>query len=231
MLLGESLLDTDPGDALKWFLAAANQGQTEAMVMAGNMLASGRGAAAPDLPSAVTWFTKASDNGDREGMFALGECLLFGKGVEKDPKRAIELLNAAAVLNNVRALDRLGTVYRKGVPGLMEPNFSESFRLFSRATELGFLDSQGNLGVLYINGQGVAKDEKKAASLFQDGAEKDNPSCMFYYAMCLEGGVGVAKDEDKAKEWYVKAAKGGDPRAIDWCKKNDVSYSGLQRFH
>ncbi len=231
MMLGESLLETDPGDALKWFLAAANQGQTEAMVTAGKMLASGRGSSAPDLPAAVNWFTKASDGGDTDGMFALGECYLFGKGVDKDPKRAIDLLNAASVLNNVRALDLLGNVYRKGVPGLMEPNYAESFRLFSRATELGFLDAQGNLGVLYINGQGVAKDEKKAASLFKDGAEKGNPSCMFYFAMCLEGGVGVAKDGTAAKEWYIKAAKGGDRRAIEWCKKNDVTLAAFQKFH
>lgn len=231
MMLGENLLETDPGDALKWFLAAANQGQTEAMVTAGKMLASGRGATSPDLPAAVNWFTKASDGGDTDGMFALGECYLFGKGVEKDPKRAIDLLNAASVLNNVRALDLLGNVYRKGVPGLMEPNYTESFRLFSRATELGFLDAQGNLGVLYINGQGVTKDEKKAASLFKDGAEKGNPSCMFYFAMCLEGGVGVDKDEAAAKEWYIKAAKGGDRRAIEWCKKHDISLAVFQKFH
>lgn len=229
MMLGESLLEADPSDALKWFLAAANQGQTEAMVTAGKMLASGRGAAGPDLPSAVMWFTKASDNGDTEGMFALGECLLFGKGVEKDPKRAIEVLNAASVLNNVRALDLLGNVYRRGVPGLIEPNYSESFRLFSRAAELGFLDAQGNLGVLYINGQGVEKDEKKGAELFREGAEKENPSCMFYYAMCLERGVGVTKNEAEAREWYIKAAKGGDRRAIDWCKKNNVTYTGPER--
>jgi len=222
MLLGESLLDTDSGDALKWFLAAASQGQTEAMVTAGKMLASGRGATAPDLPAAVKWFTRASDNGDTEGMFALGECYLFGKGVGKDPKHAIDLLNAAAVLNNIHALDLLGNVYRKRIPGLIEPNYDESFRLFSRATDLGFLDAQGNLGVLYINGQGVAKDEKKAAALFKDGAEKGNPSCMFYYAMCLEGGVGVEKDESTAKEWYVKAARGGDRRAIEWCRKNNI---------
>lgn len=223
MLLGEMLLDTDPGDALKWFLAAANQGQTEAMVIAGKMLASGRGASAPDLPSAVAWFTRAADGGDTEGMYALGECYLNGKGVEnKDPKRAIDLLNAAAVLNNVRALNLLGDIYRKGIDGLIQPNYAESFRLFSRATELGFLDAQGNLGVLYVNGQGVGRDEKKAAALFRDGAEKENASCMFYYAMCLEGGVGVEKDEAAARRWYAKAAKGGDLRAAEWLKKHNI---------
>jgi TPR repeat protein len=225
MLLGETLLDTDPGDALKWFLAAANQGQTEAMVKAGKMLANGRGATAPDMPAAVALFTKASDNGDVEGMYALGECYFFGKGVEKDPKKAIDLLATSAGLNNVRAMDLLGNIYRKGVPNLLEPNHEEAFRLFSRAAEMGYLDAQGNLGVLYINGQGVTKDEKKAVSLFQDGAEKGNPSCMFYYAMCLNGGVGVEKDPDAARGWFVKAAKGGDRRAVEWCKENNVPLS------
>jgi TPR repeat protein len=95
---------------------------------------------------------------------------------------------------------------------------------------MGSLSAQGNLGVLYINGEGVPRDDKKAAELFRDGALKGNASCMFYYAMCLEGGRGVKTDEEEAKEWYVKAAKAGDRRAVEWCRKNDVSTSGLQRF-
>src|SRR4029077_13376896 len=52
MLLGEMLRQTDSDDALKWFIAAANRGQTEAMVVAGQMLASGRGVKTPDLAGA-----------------------------------------------------------------------------------------------------------------------------------------------------------------------------------
>jgi TPR repeat protein len=73
------------------------------------------------------------------------------------------------------------------VPGIIEPDFSESVKLLSRSQELGFLDAQGNLGVLYICGQGVPKDESKAFALFQDGAEKGNPLCMFFYAMLRRG--------------------------------------------
>ena len=189
MLLGEMLRQSDSGDALKWFIAAGNHGQTEAMVTVGQMLASGRGVHAPDLTEAAMWFSKAAEQGDSAGMYALAECHLFGKGVPKDPRRAVELLTAASALNNPRAMNLLGDVYRKGVPGVIEPNFSESVKLFSRSQELGFLDAQGNLGVLYIYGQGVSKDESKAFALFQDGAEKGNPLCMFFYAMCFEGGV------------------------------------------
>jgi uncharacterized protein len=119
-------------------------------------------------------------------------------------------------------MNLLGDLYRRGVPGLIEPNFDESVRLFSQAKELGFLDAQGNLGVLYIYGQGVPKDEKKAVALFRDGAEKGNALCMYFYAMCFEGGVGIDKDRQAARTWYVRAAQGGNRTAIEWCKKNNI---------
>jgi serine/threonine protein kinase/TPR repeat protein len=222
MLLGEMLRQSDSGDSLKWLIAAGNHGQTEAMVTVGQMLASGRGVHAPDLTEAAMWFSKAAEQGDSAGMYALAECHLFGKGVPKDPRRAVELLTAASALNNPRAMNLLGDVYRKGMPGIIEPDFSESVKLFSRSQELGFLDAQGNLGVLYIYGQGVPKDESKAFALFQDGAEKGNPLCMFFYAMCFEGGVGVEKDRKAARTWYVRAAQGGNRTAIEWCKKNNI---------
>jgi serine/threonine protein kinase/TPR repeat protein len=222
MLLGEMLRQTDPADSLKWLITAGNRGQTEAMVTVGQMLASGRGVHAADLTEAAVWFSKAAEHGDPAGMYALAECHLFGKGVAKDPRRAVELLTAASALNNPRAMNLLGDVYRKGVPGVIEPNFSESVKLFSRSQELGFLDAQGNLGVLYIYGQGVPKDESKAFALFQDGAEKGNALCMFFYAMCFEGGVGVESDRKAARRWYVRAAQGGNRTAIEWCKKNNI---------
>jgi serine/threonine protein kinase/TPR repeat protein len=222
MLLGEMLWQSDPDDALAWFIAAGNQGQTEAMVFAGQMMASGRGVEAPDFRGAASWFSKAAEKGDSTGMYALAECHLFGKGVQKDPKRAVELLNASSALRNPRAMNLLGDLYRKGVPGLIEPNFDESVRLFSQAKDLGFLDAQGNLGVLYIYGQGVPKDENQAVALFKDGAEKGNPLCMYFYAMCFDGGVGIKQDRRAAREWYVRAAKGGNRTAIEWCKKNNI---------
>jgi serine/threonine protein kinase/TPR repeat protein len=231
-VLGESLRETDPSDSLKWFIAAASQGQTDAMVQAGQMLASGRGVPAPDLPGAVVWFTKASESGNVDGMANLGECYLFGKGTEKDPKRAVELLSQAAGLNHSGAMDMLGEgVYRRGIPGLVDQNFPEALRLISRAAEMGNLQAQGNLGVMYINGEGTPKDVDKAFKLFKEGAEKGHPSCMFYYAMCFQGGVGVKKDPEEARQWYIKAAKAGSRPAIEWCKENGVNISTFQKFH
>jgi len=227
MALGEMLRVSDPADSLKWFIAAANQGQTEAMVYAGQMQASGQGVSAPDFVSAAKWFTEAADAQDADGMYFLAECYLSpdsSKGVLRNPQRAFELLTTAADLkNHPRAMNLLGDLYKKGIPDVVEVDYRKAFDLFTKASDRGLLDAQGNLGVLYINGQGVEKDPAKAAALFKDGADQKNPLCMYFYAMCLEGGLGVEKNKNEAEAMYRAAAKLGNGKALDWCRANGVS--------
>ncbi len=244
MILGERLMQTEPAEALQRFMAAGdNHRNSEAMVNAGQMLAAGTGVEVPDPVEAAQWFTKASKNGNPNGMYALAECKLFRKGVAEDKKGAVELLFAAAALNQPDAMNRLGDLYRKGIPGVLETNFDEAKSLFTKAQSLGFLDAQANLGVLYIFGQGVPKDAKMAANLFRDGAEKGNALCMLNYAICYDQGVGVTKSPSLAREWLLKAATGGnreaiarttnsaregDADAIEWCKKNNIPLANGQ---
>lgn len=223
ILLGEMTRKSDPTAALKWFLQAADQGKPDAMVRVGEMLASGNGGSVPDPSAGVKWFQRAADMQDPVAMYDLGECFLYGKGVEKDVSRAVQLLSGAAAKNNARAMNLLGDLYKNGIPELISANPDEAFRLFSSAKDLGELDAQGNLGVLYINGLGVEKDEGQAVDLFKAGAEKGNALCMFFYAMALESGVANMKaDIDQAKIWYIRAAQGGNLRALDWCKQHSV---------
>lgn len=227
MALGEMLRVSDPADALKWFIAAADQDQTEAMVYAGQMQASGQGVSAPDFVSAAKWFTKAAEGQDADGMYFLAECYLSpdsSKGVLRNPQQAFVLLTTAATLkNHTRAMNLLGDIYKKGIPDVVDVDYAKAFEFFSKASEGGLLDAQGNLGVLYINGQGVEKDPARAAALFKDGAERKNPLCMYFYAMCLEGGIGVEKNKKEAEAMYRAAAKLGNGKALDWCRANGVS--------
>jgi len=222
-MLALILQPVDPTESLRWFKEAGDGGQSQAMVQVGLMLSNGKGVETPSLPEAFQWFTKAANSNDPDGITALAECYLRGHGVDRDPKRAVELLTTAAyTLNNARAMNMLGGLNRKGLDDIVKPNAAEAFSLYSRASDMGYLDAQGNLGVLYVQGEGVPKDEKKAVELFKDGADKKNAVCQFFYAMCLEGGVGVPKDVEAAKKYYVLAALGGNPAAINWCRKNNV---------
>lgn len=227
ILLAEMLKKTQPDDSLKWLVKAADHGQTEAMVQAGLMFSNGKGTTAVDLPQAVQWFTKAADLGDPDGKYLLAECLMSGKGVtNKDPKRAIELLTESAAVNNTFAMNMLGDIYRRGVPGLADPAPDESFKLFTKARDLGSSDACGYLGVLYMTGQGVEKrDEPKGAELFREGAQLGSAFSMACYAQCLVAGQGVPKDLAAGRDWYIRAALGGNRAALDWCKNNKIPLS------
>jgi len=221
VILAEQLEKSNPDKALKLFISSAGQGNIDAMLLAADMLADGRGVKEPQAEAAAVWFQKAADAGDPRGIYLLAECKLRGKGVKKDEAGAVELLTEASTKKEPRAMNLLGRLYQKGIPGVLVPDSQEALRLFSSAKDAGFLDAQGNLGVLYLNGEGVTKNDRVAAELFHEGAEKNNPLCMYFYAMCLEMGVGTPQDKSAARDWYVRSALAGNERAKEWCRSNN----------
>jgi len=117
-------------------------------------------------------------------------------------------------------MNLLGTCLHQGIGA--PRNYTQAFSLFSRARDLGFEDAAGNLGVLYMNGDGVTRDTHKAVNLFAEGAQNGSPYCMFLLAKCLEFGTGMGANQFQAEAWYRKAAKGGNPMAVAWCNSNHL---------
>lgn len=222
MLLGEELRESEPATALKWFRAAAENGQTEAMTQTGLMLSNGKGVSAPDPALAVEWLQKAASAGDVDAMTALAECLIRGKGVAPDPTRAAGLLHAAVAFEQPLAFNLLGDLYLKG-SGVPQ-NFDEAARFFSRGADLGSGDATANLGLLHLRGQGFKKDPKKAAEIWKAGAERGFPACMLNYAKSLATGSGVPIDANAAKKWFIDAARNGNAAAVAWCRENNVAF-------
>jgi len=67
-----------------------------------------------------------------------------------------------------------------------------------------------NLGVMYDNGRGVAKDEKRAVGLFQMACDGGEMRGCTYLGNIYYDREGVAKDEKRAVDLYQKACNGGD---------------------
>jgi hypothetical protein len=83
-----------------------------------------------------------------------------------------------------------------------------------KAAEQGYAYAQNDLGAMYYNGQGVARDYSQALTLFRKAAEQgyayaqNNLGAMYY------NGRGVAKDYSQAITWFRKAAEQGHAGAI-----------------
>jgi serine/threonine protein kinase len=216
LLLGESTRQTNQEYALRWFEAAAAKGNDHAKVQAGLVLSNRRGDG--DAVRAFEYFKSAADNGNGEGKFTAGECYYLGKGTTVDVPKALELLQEAAAMHEPRAMDLLGTHFRRA------KDYQKAKTYFEEATQLGFVRSTVNLGVLYLQGEGVTQNYQTAAVLFKKGAERSDSYGMFFYAECLAEGKGVQKDAGSATEWAKKAAQAGNPLAIQWCKAKNINY-------
>lgn len=223
IFLGGLIRDSDPVESVKLFTAAAQQGDRRAMVALGLQLAKGEGVSKADYAEAASWLKKAADLGDVDGMLYYADCLLDGLGVPPDENQAAQLYSKAAALGSVAAKSKLADLYRRG-RGVPRMDYAEALRLFQEAAADGFLEAQGNLGVMYMNGEGVPADPAKAVSLWKDGAEKGDGICMAFYAMALEGGANGPPNPALAAEWYVKAARLGNPVAIEWCAENGIAF-------
>jgi TPR repeat protein len=222
LIVARSSQETDRATALKWYEAAASKGSVKGMKRAGDLLYSSHKRPDDDL-KALNYFVKAASTGDREAEYLAGECYFFGKGTMPDIDKAVQFLQQAASQRYPEALDLLGTCYRK------QGKFEQARRSYEEAAAAGYALSFYNLGVIYINGEGVSRSPKKAADqlrrsaeLSKQNAEKGDVISMFYYASWLEQGIGVAKDPKAASEWFRRSARAGYPPALEWCKRNGV---------
>jgi len=74
-------------------------------------------------------------------------------------------------------------------------------------------DAMVNLGTMYVKGYGVAKDIRKAFSLFERAAEKNHEVASFYLGGMYENGIGTEADKDKSIRYYTVAAEANMPTA------------------
>ncbi len=77
----------------------------------------------------------------------------------------------------------------------------------------GEADSQFDLGIRLITGEGVRKNEKEGVEWVTKAANQDHLRAQHVLGSLYEEGVGVKKDDAKALEWYRKAGNNGFPMA------------------
>ncbi len=81
-------------------------------------------------------------------------------------------------------------------------------------TELGSPMAMVLLGVMFADGNGVARDYGAALKLFREAAKKDHPLASFNLGVMLANGWGTAADDADAVAQFHRAAAGFDPLAM-----------------
>lgn len=99
------------------------------------------------------------------------------------------------------------------------PTPEEKFSGLKRKAESGDAKSQMGLARMYYNGDGVTKDDAKAAEWYRKSAEQGNAFSQYKLGAMYDKGEGVPKDAAKAAEWWQKAAAQGNEAAQESLKQ------------
>jgi len=73
-----------------------------------------------------------------------------------------------------------------------------AYKWFDLAAREGYWAALNNLGVMYLNGYGVDKNEMRAFELFSKAAQELNATTLSHLADCYDQGIGTQVDKDMA---------------------------------
>lgn len=97
-----------------------------------------------------------------------------------------------------------------------EGNNTKAFEILNKNLENLENDADALLimGIIYSQGQGIRKDEKKAVSFFIKSAELGHTIAMYNVGLAYLKGIGTEINYSKGIEWIKKAADRGDETSM-----------------
>ena len=142
----------------------------------------------------------------------IGETLALARDSEdgKVDQSYLNLKEQYSGESDVEAILRLARI--NGGESDHEPNYEEEFRLYVKAAELGSPYAQYCVGLGYMDGRGVLKDEVEALRWFLKCAQQKPPGstgAQHAVGKCYNAGLGAPQDFREAVQWFQKAAEQG----------------------
>lgn len=200
--------------ALDYFTQAASKGLPEAQYQAAEMYYQGEGTT-KDFVEAAKWYTKAAGKNIVEAQYKIGIMYLTGTGIGKSGENAEKWLEKAALSEHKGALEQIIVMYYEGVESEVNYGKAKKYCLLADEKHNDEL-AQYHLGLMYLEGNGVAMDTKIAEKWFKKAAnsghvQADGELKKLYKKIIIESTT-VADDDDNTDvlEYRRKAALNGD---------------------
>ena len=129
-------------------------------------------------------------------------------------KEIIEQMKKRMELDDVEAMMWLGICYYEGDNELPQ-DINKALELWHQAAKLGHAPSYYSIGMAYLNGDGVGRDEKKARHYWELAAMRGHVSSRHNLGI-FEGRTG---NLDRALKHFMIAAGCGDKDSLEMIKK------------
>ena len=128
-----------------------------------------------------------------------------GKAMQRWGNRCLLLLLTLVVIPP----GALGSGVERGVVADEPMHDKPAVQKMQMAAEAGSAKAQYQLGFMYLNGQGVARDEAEAAKWFRKLAEQGRASAQYHLGVMHHNGQGVRRNIAEALKWFRMSAEQG----------------------
>ena len=232
----------DLAEAARWYRKSAEGGWNIGQLNLANLYVSGEGVPT-DYVIAYMWYTLASSSGDetsRKMMDVIaarmkrediaearrraeqwskahdaskdvgGGVYITEKKASKEDVDALQKLKSDAERGDPNAQSVLGEVYYRA------QDYQNAFAWFRKSAQQGYAAGQYNLGVMYMEGSGTAKDAGESVKWFLKAAEQRHIIALNNLAAAYFYGNGVQRDLIATYMWSSIGASLGDENS----KKN-----------
>lgn len=105
-------------------------------------------------------------------------------------------------------------LFKQAVELFTSGRFADAASALARATDDGDAEAQNLLGVMHLNGMGVAQEPRRSAALFSAAAEQGLKEARYNLSSLLYNGLGIQRDETRAQEELLAAARAGHRPAL-----------------
>lgn len=155
-----------------------------------------------DWSNAYKHYKLAAEKQNPNAMFCLARMYEKGQGVLRNSEKSLTWLKSSADMNFPPAQCSLGIIY-------LSNNVQEAERLLRLSSEKGYSEAQYNLGLMYYEGNGVAKNYQEALKLYRLAAAQGHLSALNNLGCMFKCGYGVDQDFREAYRLFsLTAAKG-----------------------
>ena len=128
--------------------------------------------------------------------------------LEKNDRQGLGLsLMASAFAGYAQGQATLGRYHLLGER--FPKDLSAALKWLEKAVEQDYAPAMTALAAMYMFGDGVKVNGRKAVELLTRAIELGDAEALYVRGVCSEKAIGVAKDPEDAKAWYAKAAEQG----------------------
>lgn len=108
------------------------------------------------------------------------------------------------------------TILGGGYQSYLKGDYKAAYEEWLPLAELGDVEAQYNLGVMFDEGAGVEQDFAAAAAWYRKAAEQGFVDAQTNLGIMYYHGLGISRDIAEAAHWFRMAASQGDEESAGY---------------